>query len=150
MLRGSSPLIRTIYLKCNKVIYMKQCSVCGEIKDESEFFVRHRNKDGSVNLRSECKSCHSKEEMERYYQKQAFIDSKKNSCEKCGEKRIRCISFHHKNPNEKEFTIGQLLKSNFEVIENEINKCICLCLNCHHEFHYLNNTTGITLDDYLE
>ena len=128
---------------------MKQCSVCSEIKDESEFFVRHKNKDGSVNLRSECKTCHSNEEIERYYQKQAFIDSKKVPCAKCGEKRIRCLSFHHVNPNEKEFTIGTLRKSNFDKIEQEINKCICLCLNCHHEFHYLNNANGTTLDEYL-
>ena len=103
-----------------KVIYMKQCSICGELKDENEFFVRHRNKDGSVNLRSECKKCHSDNEMERYYLKQEFIDSKKTPCAKCGEERIRCLSFHHINPNEKEFTIGQLRKSNLSKIEKEI------------------------------
>lgn len=128
---------------------MRKCTVCGEIKDENEFFVRHRNKDGSVNLRNECKSCHSKNEMERYYQKQSFIDSKKTPCAKCGESRIRCLSFHHVEPTAKEFTIGQLRKSNLDVLEREINKCVCLCLNCHHEFHYLNDLYGITLDKYL-
>lgn len=129
---------------------MKTCSICGKIKPETEFFVRHRNKDGSVNLRSECKSCHSDGEMERYYRKQAFIDGKKTPCAKCGENRIRCLSFHHINPNEKEFTIGQLRKSNLDRIEQEIEKCICLCLNCHHEFHYLNDTIGTSLDEYLK
>ena len=129
---------------------MKICSICGKIKDESEFSVRHRNKDGSVNLRSECKSCHSIGEMERYYQKQKFIDSKKTPCAKCGEKRIRCLSFHHVNPSQKEFTIGQMRKSSLDKIEQEMNKCICLCLNCHHEFHYLNDTIGIALDEYLK
>ena len=129
---------------------MKKCIVCGEIKDESEFSVRHSNKDGSVNLRSECKSCHSNAEMERYYQKQSFIDSKKTPCIKCGESRIRCLSFHHIDPSEKDFTIGQLRKSNLNVIELEIDKCICLCLNCHHEFHYLNDAYNLTLDEYLK
>lgn len=128
---------------------MKQCVICGEIKDDSEFFIRHKNKDGSINLRSECKSCHSNNEMMRYYQKQAFIDSKKTPCAKCGESRIRCLSFHHIDPADKDFTIGQLRKSSLEVIEKEINKCICLCLNCHHEFHYLNDADAITLDEYL-
>lgn len=128
---------------------MKRCVVCDEMKDESEFFVRHKNKNGSVSLRNECKACHSNEEMQRYYHKQEFIDSKKSPCVKCGESRIRCLSFHHKNPNEKDFTIGQLRKSSLDIIEKEINKCICLCLNCHHEFHYLNNLTGIALEDYL-
>ncbi len=129
---------------------MKQCQVCGQLKDETEFFVKHKNKDGSVNLQPLCKSCHCKREMERYYKKQAFIDSKKTPCAKCGEERIRCLSFHHVNPVQKEFTIGTLRKSSLDKIEQEINKCVCLCLNCHHEFHYLNDTQGITLEEYLK
>ena len=128
---------------------MKKCEVCGQIKNKSDFFVRHRNKDGSVNLQPLCKKCHSEREMERYYKKQAFIDSKKSPCAKCGESRLRCLSFHHRNPDDKDFTIGQLRKSNLDKIQREINKCVCLCLNCHHEFHYLNNANGITLEDYL-
>lgn len=48
---------------------MRKCSVCGKLKDESEYHVRHKNKDGSINLSSACKECHSKGEMERYYRK---------------------------------------------------------------------------------
>lgn len=129
---------------------MKKCSVCGQMKDESEFHVRHRNKDGSVNLRGECKSCHSSNEMTRYYLKQDFIDSHKTPCIKCGERRVRCISFHHTDPTQKEFTIGTMRKTSFKVIEREISKCVCLCLNCHHEFHYLHDLDGLTLDEYLK
>jgi hypothetical protein len=64
--------------------------------------------------------------MERYYEKQAFIDSHKTPCAKCGEDRIRCLSFHHKNPTEKEFTIGQIRKSSLVTIQQEIDKCVCL------------------------
>lgn len=103
-----------------------------------------------MNLRSECKTCHSEEEMKRYYEKQVFIDSKKTPCQKCGESRIRCITFHHKNKEDKEFTIGKLRKSSLETLSKEIEKCTCLCLNCHHEFHYLNDLSGISLDDYLK
>lgn len=128
---------------------MKKCSVCGKWKNENEFYVRHRYKNGKVDLRGECKECHSKAEMARYFEKQEFMDSMKKPCEKCGESRVRCISFHHKEPHEKEFTIGTLRKSNINKIKAEIDKCVCLCLNCHHEFHYLNNKTGITLEEYL-
>ena len=128
---------------------MRVCSVCGEMKEEQEFFVKCKNKNGSIALQSRCKKCHSRKEMERYYKKQEFIDSKKTPCVKCGESRIRCLSFHHIDPKEKDFTIGKLRKSSLDVIENEINKCICLCLNCHHEFHYLNDICGITLNEYL-
>ena len=128
---------------------MKRCVICNQEKDESEFSARRRNQDGSISLRSECKSCRSMNEMERYYIKQEFSDSKKTPCAKCGESRIRCLCFHHINPAEKDFTIGQLRKTNLENIEHEIQKCMCLCLNCHHEFHYLNNANGMSLDNYL-
>ena len=129
---------------------MRKCSMCGELKDEQEFFVKRQNKDGSIVLCSQCKKCHSGQEMKRYYEKQTFIDNKKIPCAKCGESRIRCLSFHHIDPANKDFTIGQLRKSSLDIIEKEINKCICLCLNCHHEFHYLNDTSGVTLDEYLK
>lgn len=129
---------------------MKKCSICGEIKSDQDFFVKCQNKDGTIVLCSRCKKCHSEREMKRYYEKQAFIDSKKTPCAKCGESRIRCLSFHHVDPSNKDFTIGQLRKSSFDVIEKEIDKCICLCLNCHHEFHYLNDTRDITIDEYLK
>lgn len=128
---------------------MKKCSVCGEFKDASEFFVRRIKKDGSVTLKNSCKACHSAGEMERYYRKQKFIDDRKTPCVKCGEKRLRCITFHHVNPAEKEFTLRQNRKSSLKVIEQEIAKCVCLCLNCHNEFHHLNNQFGTTLDEYL-
>lgn len=129
---------------------VKKCEVCGEIKNLSDFFVKSKKKDGSNRYDSMCKECHCKYEMERYYKKQQFMDSKKTPCIKCGEKRIRCLTFHHVDPKKKDFTIGCLRKSSLEVIEKEIDKCVCLCLNCHNEFHYINTHEGISLDEYLK
>jgi predicted HNH restriction endonuclease len=36
-----------------------------------------------------------------------------------------------------------------EVLEAELKKCICLCSNCHREFHHFAKTKGITLEEYL-
>ena len=45
---------------------------------------------------------------------------------------------HHIDPNTKEFCIGANSTSKSEeVLVNEIKKCVCLCSNCHDEFHYL-------------
>ena len=31
----------------------------------------------------------------------------------------------------------------------ENKKCVCLCGNCHREFHYFEKHQGITIKDYL-
>lgn len=81
--------------------------------------------------------------------------SLKHPCIKCGEDRLCVIQFHHVNPKAKLFSINQTaIKNRSEVeIENELKKCVCLCANCHNEFHYLYGTQPKTpvesLDEYL-
>ena len=36
-----------------------------------------------------------------------------------------------------------------EKVQEEIKKCIVLCSNCHHEFHYLEKNNNLTLKDFL-
>lgn len=87
---------------------------------------------------------------------QLFLDSLKSKCVKCGETRPYVIQFHHIDPSTKSFSIGhgsKYHKSKDDVIE-EVNKCVCLCANCHKEFHYLygvkSNTPVEDLKKYLE
>ena len=35
-------------------------------------------------------------------------------------------------------------------VYEEIKKCICLCANCHREFHDLETKTGITIEEFLQ
>lgn len=128
----------------------KRCSKCKIEKPLSEFFVKAKTKSIKSMYSSVCKKCHCEGEKERYREKVELVDSMKTPCLKCGEKRIRCICYHHLDPTEKEFTISELRKTNKDVIVSEIKKCICLCLNCHHEFHYLQKKEGITIDEYLD
>lgn len=64
------------------------------------------------------------------------LNEYRSKCEKCGESRLYLIDFHHINPSDKSFTIGDGKHSLRRIVE-EVNKCICLCKNCHWEFHYL-------------
>ena len=65
------------------------------------------------------------------------VDSLKTPCCKCGDPRLYVIDFHHINPEEKSFNINRKRsKSDFSIIENEVKKCVCLCRNCHMEFHH--------------
>ena len=47
------------------------------------------------------------------------------------------ISFHHLDPNEKDFNPSNLKKYKFDDrIKNELDKCILVCANCHREIHH--------------
>jgi len=60
------------------------------------------------------------------------------SCEVCGESRYYCLDFHHTNPKDKEFNIGDMVERNYSKkrILEEIAKCTVLCANCHREEHH--------------
>jgi hypothetical protein len=68
----------------------------------------------------------------------AFLNSMKTPCRKCGETRLHVIHFHHIDPAKKSFNIGVSKASRIDTdsLIPEIKKCICLCANCHQEFHY--------------
>jgi len=58
-------------------------------------------------------------------------------CVKCGYKDCRSLVWHHINPENKKDGVVQLVgkKHGWDTIMEEINKCICLCHNCHNILH---------------
>ncbi|MEK6850522.1 MAG: hypothetical protein AABX85_03025 [Nanoarchaeota archaeon] len=58
-------------------------------------------------------------------------------CIRCGYNKCpEVLEFHHKNPSEKKFGIGQNgLTRSWEKVKEEIKKCNLLCANCHREQH---------------
>ena len=84
---------------------------------------------------------------ERESRKSQIYDYKRK-CVKCGETRPYVLDFHHIENEIKEFTINSGNNKRYPIkqLELEIQKCVCLCRNCHAEFHYLygnvpNNAT---------
>lgn len=124
---------------------MKKCTKCGKELSEDCFAKDSTKKDG---LYSSCKECRKKETYLKYYYshtnqlkdkrniKKDFINFLKTDCVKCGEKRRYLIQFHHINNADKEFNITGMLNCSYENIAFEADKCVCLCSNCHDEFHY--------------
>nr|DAV04229.1 MAG TPA: INTRON TRANSFERASE [Caudoviricetes sp.] len=61
----------------------------------------------------------------------------------------------HKNPVEKDFTIGKNRSKGKENLLKEIKKCVCLCANCHRKVHagiidlnkYLNESSPCTTEE---
>lgn len=75
------------------------------------------------------------------------VDYKGGHCELCGySKSLAALTFHHRDPAEKDFGISDLLKvAEWKQIKRELDKCDLLCSNCHSEIHdahldgYTNN-----------
>jgi hypothetical protein len=66
-----------------------------------------------------------------------LVEYKGGKCQRCGyDKNIPSVyAFHHRNPNEKEFSISGMTKS-FDNLKKEADKCDLLCSNCHLEVHH--------------
>jgi len=62
----------------------------------------------------------------------------KDHCLKCNyQKCFAALEYHHRNPKDKKMEMGQQFQ-NAVTPERlaELEKCDCLCANCHAEFHF--------------
>lgn len=133
----------------------KICSKCKIEKNDDEFYSNKRCKDG---LDYYCKDCRKlglgQSNQNSYERNRWFVDNLKSECIKCGETRPWVIQFHHVNPKNKVFSISQCGTRARDMLWKEASKCVCLCANCHDEFHYFfggNPSDPVAaLNDYLE
>jgi hypothetical protein len=74
--------------------------------------------------------------------KKKCIDFLGGKCNVCGLKTefISVYDFHHKNPEEKEQGVRNLLGCVWEKLEKELTKCILVCANCHRIIHFEKDT----------
>lgn len=62
----------------------------------------------------------------------------KMGCSRCGWNEDPCgLDFHHTNPKTKKNTVAKLSAFSYgtETLNEEINKCVLLCANCHRVTH---------------
>ncbi len=67
-----------------------------------------------------------------------LIEYKGGKCQLCfGKFPYYVYDFHHRNPKEKDLTIGsEITNLSMKAIKQEVDKCDLLCANCHREVHY--------------
>ena len=129
-----------------------ETKICSKCKRELPLTSYHKNgfnSQGRQQYRGYCKDCANNREKARYQEKKDYINQQKVCCEKCGDTRVWVLDFHHRDKDDKDFTIGALKKGSISVIQKEIEKCVVLCANCHREFHYLEREAGLSLEEYL-
>lgn len=127
----------------------KICTKCKQDKDITNFsWIKARQRHHSW-----CKTCASKSRLDSYYKdkkrhrekdylrRQRVVDSYKSlkenySCFFCEETEPVCLDFHHIDPKTKLFNIGKELgRKSKQKIDDEIEKCVILCSNCHRKLH---------------
>lgn len=110
----------------------KVCTRCKQQKNTEDFY-RYKTK-----IRHWCKECDVANTIIRQaIFKELCVEYKGGKCEKCGyDKYIGALEFHHRDPSQKKFSIGnaKLRKFDNKIIE-ELDKCELLCSNCHREAH---------------
>lgn len=110
----------------------RRCIECKEFKPLIEFKFRK-----SKHQRSYCTSCENKRSL-KYgrIMKQRILDYFGGKCIICGyNKCSRSLHAHHRDPTQKEFTIGNRKCLNWDDTKRELDKCVLLCSNCHGEVH---------------
>lgn len=130
---------------------MKQCAHCKEWKAEEEFAfsnkalqirqkhcrvcMRQFNKD-SYDRRSEVyrENIYKNRSVRRGVAKEYVWNYLlAHPCTECGESDPRLLEFHHLDATTKEYNVSELVNGRYslERIQQEINKCVVLCANCH-------------------
>ena len=134
---------------------MKTCTKCQQPRPEEAFFIKSKK---TGQRKTICHDC-EKEYKNRHYHKNKdhYMERARaaqklyraslremvlnylaeHPCSVCGESDVDVLDFHHRNPEEKDFSIATASAKGLtevQVIE-EIKKCDVLCANDHRRLH---------------
>jgi len=125
---------------------MKRCATC---KDSKPLFNFRKDNSRKDKLSVSCTLCLKNRSNLAYKQKYAKSILEKNNkireavavikrnlgCLVCGESEPVCLDFHHPDPSIKELQVSDATSFSFAKVLVEIDKCLCLCSNCHRKVH---------------
>lgn len=111
------------------------CKYCKKEKGEN---FRFKIIDEKKYFRKKCKDCTQEVKRNRKRDLLDYVhDLKKQlKCHECGYDDYRALQFHHLD--QKDIGISKAIKDGWSKrrIDEEIEKCICLCGNCHLILHF--------------
>lgn len=131
---------------------MKRCATCGQLKDETEF--NYRYKDRGIRHPT-CRECHKtfrknwyegsakekhlenvrsrKHEVRDEARQFVFDYLSTHPCTECGESDPLVLEFHHISGKDK--AISVMVRDGYPItaIQDEIASCVVLCANCHRK-----------------
>lgn len=124
-----------------------RCKECAR-KYNAKWREKNRSKHNANSLEWSRKNPEKQKEMnkrnyEKYSQKRASIRAlifNDYPCLACGESRHGCLTFHHLDPEAKEYNIGSQCRT-WQTLLQEVSKCVVLCSNCH----MLHHNSGLQL-----
>ena len=112
----------------------KTSADCDIIKEYQRNWLREKLKNDP-----EYKARHYANRHKRHDEnKRLLTEVKENaSCAACGEFHpASCMDHHHLDPSKKDGMISHFMKSgSYQSLQEEIDKCIPLCANCHRLLH---------------
>jgi hypothetical protein len=116
---------------------MTKCEICEKKLEGRQIkFCSKQCKLKATNFAHKNYKAQQKRGMER---KIKLVEMFGGKCQSCGyDKNYSALTFHHRNPSEKETTLDlrKLSNNSWIKIEAEAKKCNLLCFNCHMEHHH--------------
>jgi hypothetical protein len=110
----------------------KKCSDCKEEKLLTEFYSK------GDRFQSKCKSCHNAYCIQRWIKhKLDAIEYKGGRCFDCRQTfPYPVYEFHHLDPKQKDVAWNKLRLRSKKARQEELDKCVLLCANCHRIRHH--------------
>lgn len=101
--------------------------------------MKHCKKHKTDHSKLKCPQCNSEAvQRRRDNVKLQAIAYKGGKCSVCGYDRcIAALEFHHIDPKTKSFGIAQQGQTrSWDRVQEELDKCILVCANCHREIEH--------------
>lgn len=114
------------------------CKYCN--KEMGNRFPTAGIKNGKKYTRKKCNVCYGQDKKRHRHRLRKKLDKIKSNyvCEICGFEDWRALQYHHKDGVDKSFELGNAVNraKSIKKIKKEIEKCQCICANCHQILHH--------------